>query len=438
MSNVVTSLKKGWHFVTHRLWEIRLDKVNPRLRIALKSLRIFSLSVKGFNEDNCLLKATALTFYTLFSIVPIIALVFAFAKAFGDQEELEGKILNNYNEYRDVLEHALASANKLLDTTKGGLIAGVGIILLLWSVMNLLINIENSFNEIWEIKKGRTWYRKITDYLTLMIVAPIFLLISGSITVLIQTHVVDFIFTGAAPVILKLVAMLMLALVFTVLYLVLPNTKVSFKSAFFGALLATVLFEVLQWAYLAFQIGASKYNAIYGSFAALPLFLLWVQYSWYIVLFGAELSFAHQNVDHYELENEIKSISVRYKRVIALLLCRMVVRNFDEGKKAMTAVQLAHALDLPVRLSRTLINEMVETKIFAEVKTAEEKETAYQPAISDSKLTVKYVIDKLDEKGVNALPISDSEELSTINRLMIDMDQVLNNDKGNILVKDIR
>lgn len=204
-----------------------------------------------------------------------------------------------------------------------------------------------------------------------------------------------------------------------------------------GGFIAAILFEVLEWAYVSSQIGVGSYNKIYGSLAALPLFLIWVQYSWFVVLFGAELAFANQNVDHYELESSINNISDRYKRAIALLVANSVVKNFNEGKTALTAMQISDKLDLPVRLTRLIINEFTETGIFNEVRMANDKEIGYQPGISDTKLTVKYIIDKLDEKGVNHLPIDNSVELDNINRLMRDMDDVLNTSKGNVLVKEL-
>ena len=162
-----------------------------------------------------------------------------------------------------------------------------------------------------------------------------------------------------------------------------------------------------------------------------------MQYSWFVVLFGAELAFANQNVDHYELENDITNISDRYKRVIALMIANCVVKNFNEGLPALTAMQISKKLDLPVRLTRVIIFEFTETGIFNEVKMSVDKEIGYQPGISDSKLTVKFIIDKLDEKGVNYLPIENGIELKNINRLMDDMNDVLNTSKGNILVKDL-
>jgi membrane protein len=224
---------------------------------------------------------------------------------------------------------------------------------------------------------------------------------------------------------------------FIFLYMALPNTKVTFKGAAMGSLVAAILFEFLQWAYVSSQIGVAQYNKIYGSFAALPLFLIWIQYSWFVVLFGAELTFAHQNVDHYELETDINNISDRYKRVIALMIANLVVKNFNEGKPSLTAIEIAQKLDLPVRLARVIINEFTETGVFNEVKMANDKEIGYQPGISDSKLTIKFIIDKLDERGVNELPIESGKELDTVNRLMKDMDEVLNTSKGNMLVKDL-
>jgi membrane protein len=442
MANVVTLFKRVTHFLTHNLWRVRLDKLNKKQGFLVRQLRVFSLAINGFNEDKCLLKATALTYYTLFSIVPIIALAFAIAKGFGFEQTLQQDLLSKFQDQKDILTQAFVYADKMLANTKGGLIAGVGIVLLLWSIISLLNSIENSFNEIWEIKRGRTWTRKITDYLSIMLIGPIFIILSGGLTVWLKTGLDTVasnvsLISPATALLLKLFAFALIWGMFIFLYMALPNTKVTFKGAAMGSLVAAILFELLQWAYVSSQIGVAQYNKIYGSFAALPLFLVWVQYSWFVVLFGAELTFAHQNVDHYELETDINNISDRYKRVIALMIANLVVKNFNDGKPALTAIEIAHKLDLPVRLARVIINEFTETGVFNEVKMATDKEIGYQPGISDSKLTVKFIIDKLDEKGVNELPIESGKELEIVNRLMKDMDEVLNTTKGNMLVKDL-
>ncbi len=439
MANLITIIKKGTHFISNNLWNIRLDKIsNKRNGILLKQLRIFALAVKGFNEDNCLTKATALTFYTLFSIVPILALVFSIAKAVGYEKDLQDKILGNYPDYASFLTTAFTSANNMLANTKGGLIAVFGIILLLWSVLKLLVSIEQNFNEIWEIKKGRTWIRKVTDYLTMMMIGPLLLIISGMLTVALQTKIGGIQIIGFASVfIVKLIAYSLIVGVFTFLFMVLPNTKVNFRSAAVAGIFSTVMFELLQWAYIKFQIGANSLNVIYGGFAALPLFLIWLQYSWYVVLFGAELTFANQNVDHYELDHEIKNLSVRYKKVISLMIANLVVRNFYDGKKQLNAYEIATKLDLPIRLARNIINDFVETGVFVEIKNDALKEVTYQPGITESKFNVKFLFDAVEKKGINSLPIEDTQELIHIKRIMEELDENLNTHLGHLMVKDI-
>jgi membrane protein len=444
MSKLFSSIKKAMHFITHKMWEIRLNKLDKKQGFLIKQLRILTLAVKGFNEKKCLVKASALTYYMLFAIVPLLALLFAVAKGFNLQQKLEAYLLHDFSQYKDILAQAFQYADKMLQTTQGGLIAVVGIFLLIYTVLSLLSSIENFFNEIWEIKKGRTLIRRITDYLAISIFAPILLFISSGLTIFLSSEATSiesltwlshlgFVF----KVLLKIVSLALLSGMFTFLYTALPNTRVKFKSALSAGIVAAVAFDILQWAYIAFQIGAVKYNAVYGSFAALPLFLIWLQYSWFIVLFGAELSFANQNVDHYELETEIQNISIRYRRVISLLLANLVVKNFAEGKPPLTSTQIAERLDMPVRLARLIIFDFTETKIFSEVKTRNDKEVAYQPAISDSKLNVKYILDKLDNKGVNVMPIHSATELENIHKVMNEFDQVLIENKGNVLVKDI-
>lgn len=438
MPSVITIVKKAWIFVSEQIWQLRIGKIDKKQGILIRQLRIITLSIKGFNEDDCLTKATALTYYTLFSIVPILALVFAIAKGFGFEKGLQEQIINSYPQYKEILENAFTYATKMLQNTKGGIIAGIGVLVLLWTVMKLLLSIENNFNQIWEIKRGRTWVRKVTDYLAIMIISPIFLVVSGGLTVAIQTKLGNFEFlSGASTFLLNLFAYFLIACVFALLYLVMPNTKVNTKSAFVAGTISMILFQLLEWAYIKFQIGANQMNAIYGGFAALPLFLIWLQYSWYIVLFGAELAFANQFADHYELENDINKLSVRYKKAIGLIISSLVAKRFYNGETPLTANEIADKLDIPLRLTRLVINEFVETGIFTEIKGEKEKESAYQPGLTESKLTVRNILNMMDQKGINTLPISDTEELKNINGIMAQLDGALDNELGNKLVKDI-
>lgn len=444
MKKLFGYIKEIIHFFTYKIWHIRESRLDKKQGFAIRQLRIMTLAIKGFNEDKCVVKASALTFYIMFALVPVLALLFAISEGFGLRKKLQEDLLHDFSSYKEILSQAFDFANKMLQTVHGGFLAVVGAILIVYTVLKLLSSIEDSFNEIWQIKKGRTLLRRITDYVAITLFAPLFVLISSSITIFLSTEIgavenvawlskVDFIF----KLLLKIFSLLLVGGLFTFLFMALPNTKVKFKAAFIAGIVSAVFFEILQWAYIGFQIGAAKYNAVYGSFAALPLFLIWIQYSWFIVLFGAELAFAYQNVDHYELESEIKNISPRYKRVISLLVANLVVKNFTEGQKPLTADQIANKLDMPVRLARIIATDFIDTGIFTEVKTEREKDVAYSPGVSENQLTVRYILNKIDTKGVNDMPIHSSHELETIHKLMDDFDKVLSIHKDNILVKDI-
>ena len=407
MPGLIEKIKSYSHLIKHQLWKVRLNKLDKKQGFLVKQIRVFSLSIKRFNEDQCLIKASALTYFLLFSIVPVIALAFAVAKGFGFQETLENNLLRDFSEQKEVLTQVFDYANIMLNNAKGGVIAGVGVVLLLWSVMKLLGNIEDSFNDIWEVKKSRSFIRKFTDYFSILLIAPIFIIISGSITVIIQSQLDSIIHSTAwlkpiehiVGLILRLFSLLLITGLFTFLYVVLPNTKVKVKPAFYAAIVAAILFELLEFTYINFQIGVARYNAIYGSFAALPLFLIWVQYSWYVVLFGAELAYAYQHIDQFELKSEILNISYRYKKMVAILTASRVVKNFTEGKKAMTLDELAHELDLPVRLVKPIVEDFVETGIFNPVRFDKEEVTRYQPGMSEQQVSICLILEAIDKKG---------------------------------------
>ena len=446
MPGLIEKIKSYSHLIKHQLWKVRLNKLDKKQGFLVKQIRVFSLSIKRFNEDQCLIKASALTYFLLFSIVPVIALAFAVAKGFGFQETLENNLLRDFSEQKEVLTQVFDYANIMLNNAKGGVIAGVGVVLLLWSVMKLLGNIEDSFNDIWEVKKSRSFIRKFTDYFSILLIAPIFIIISGSITVIIQSQLDSIIHSTAwlkpiehiVGLILRLFSLLLITGLFTFLYVVLPNTKVKVKPAFYAAIVAAILFELLEFTYINFQIGVARYNAIYGSFAALPLFLIWVQYSWYVVLFGAELAYAYQHVDQFELKSEILNISYRYKKMVAILTASRVVKNFTEGKKAMTLDELAHELDLPVRLVKPIVEDFVETGIFNPVRFDKEEVTRYQPGMSEQQVSICLILEAIDKKGVNEMHTNHQDYIKISDDLLIEFEQTMKDSKTNLLVKDVK
>ncbi|HSQ14094.1 MAG TPA: YihY/virulence factor BrkB family protein, partial [Candidatus Deferrimicrobium sp.] len=374
-------------FLKSDIWRIHAGKLSRRELLYINPLRILLLAVRRFYDDKCELRASALTFYTLLSIVPVVAMAFGVAKGFGLEKLLEAQLLAKLEGQPEVADRLLGFARTLLVNTKGGAIAGVGVAVLFWSVIKVLGNIESALNDIWGISKARAMGRKLADYLSVMMICPVLLIVASSATLLVTTQITTMVeklaFLGYAGgmiiFLIKLLPYTVIWFLFTFMYVFMPNTKVQLKSAIWGGILAGTIYQLTQFAYIKFQIGVSGYGAIYGSFAALPLFLVWLQLSWLIVLFGAEVSFAHQNVAAYEFAADCASLSHRFKRTVALFITQHCVKAFVHAQRAPTAEELAQELEIPIRLARSTLLELTDAKILAEVRASDSELIAYQP-----------------------------------------------------------
>lgn len=433
------------NFVKTDVWRIRLKDHSRRKSFLIKQLRVALRALRGFNENKCQLRASALTFYSLLSIVPVMAMAFGVAKGFGFEKLLEKQLLERFAGQGEILMQVINFAHTLLENTRGGMVAGVGVAILFWTVIKVLGNIEGSFNEIWGIREPRKIGRKLSDYLSVLLICPILIIVSSGITVFITTQIQliteKISLLGAiSPIIfftLKLLPYCIIWALFTFIYIFMPNTKVNFKSGLLAGIIAGSIYVIVQWAYVTFQVGVVKFNAIYGSFAALPLFLVWLQVSWLIVFFGAEISFAHQNVEMYEFEPDSLRVSYSFKRLLTLRITHLLVRNFSEANKPFTAAGISHSLEIPIRLVREILFQLVESGIVSEVKTQEYKETAYQPARDTQTLTIKHIIDALENRGVDNIPITQTEELKRISESLQGLSGSIDKSPANKLLKDI-
>ncbi|MHC4531323.1 MAG: YihY/virulence factor BrkB family protein [Planctomycetota bacterium] len=438
-------LSKVIHFITTDIWRIHLKNYSPAKSFFIRQLRVIVLAVRGYSEDKCKFRASALTFFSLLSIVPVLAMMFGIAKGFGLEKRVEQRLLVTMQGQEEVVTKIIGFSNSLLENVKGGFIAGVGVVLLFWIIIKLLSNVENSFNEIWGVKSGRSFGRKFSDYLSVMLVCPILLVLSGSMTVAISSHVRLIIektpmFSSIGPFvffILKLLPYCTIWFIFTFIFIFMPNTKVRLKSGLLAGIVAGTIFQIAQWIYINFQIGAAKYGAIYGSFAALPLFLIWLQVSWLVVLFGAELSFAHQNVDTYEFEQDCLGASYSFKRLISLLIARTLVQDFCEGRKASNASELSQRLEIPIRLVREVLHELSEASILSKSAGVDDKDPSFQPGRNVEKLTIKYVIDALEAHGNADVPVGKSDELKKLSNCLDKFSAAVDKSPGNILLKNL-
>lgn len=433
-------------FVTNDIWSIRLsDVTSPSKVLIYRYTRVLVLSVRKFIEDKLQFRASALTFFSMLSVVPVLALGFGIAKGFGYQEYLKTELANNLKGHEEVVKYLIDFTDSFLEKTQGGLIAGVGVGILFWTVMKVFGNIESAFNDIWGIKKSRIFVRKFSDYLSMMLVSPLLIITASSTNVFISTQLntmakrVELLGYVSSVIffLLKFAPYVIIWVLFSLLYIIMPNTKVNVKSGIIAGIIAGSIFQITQWAYIHFQIGVSSYGAIYGSFAALPLFLMWMQISWLIVLYGAEISYADHNIDLYEFETETVQISPYAKRIIGLLIAHRIIVNFKNCEQPITSMELSKQLKIPIRLVKNTLTDLIKVSIISEVIVPRPKLAAYQPALNIDCLTVKYVIDKLDKQGHSSIIDTSSEKTQRLLEIHNVFTTTVDKLPENVLLKDL-
>ena len=432
-------------FLNTGIWLLPEKGLSRSKAFSIKALKILLLAIRGYQRDQCAMKASALTFSSVLSVVPVIAVFFGIAKGFGFDKKLQAQLLAKFSEQKEVLLKVFEFSDSMLQKTNGGVIAGIGVALLFWSVLKVLGHIEDSFNDIWKVEKPRTLARRCTDYLSITIVCPILFIMAGSLTVTMASRL-KFIAgklaqrgLPPAPILLLLefIPFVLIWVVFAFVLIYMPNTKVRLKPGIVAAVAAGTAYQATQWIYISFQVGVAKANAIYGSFAALPLFLAWIQLSWLIVLMGSEISFAVQNVDTHGFPEGSEKVSPRHKRILSLMIARHVFRNFSAGEKPLTPSRIANALGMPSLLVHRIVAEFSCAGFLSAVKTEEGEEAAYQPSRDIRGVTVNTVLDALERSGSTDLPFTPAGDFRAISDIVDAFGATIGRSPENRLITDL-
>ncbi|MGE5189939.1 MAG: YihY/virulence factor BrkB family protein [Gemmatimonadota bacterium] len=432
-------------FLDRGIWVLQEKNLSRSRAFFVRALKIAVLAVRGYRRDRCATKASALTFYSMLSVVPVIAVFFGIAKGFGLEKKLQAQLLAKFSGQTEVLLKVFEFSDSMLQKTRGGVVAGIGVAILLWSVVKVLGHIEDSFNEIWKVDRPRTLARKCTDYLSITIVCPIIFVMASSVTVTMAGQL-KFIAARlsqwglpAAPilVLLKIIPFLLVWVLFAFIFVYMPNTKVRLGPGIVAAVAAGTAYQATQWVYISFQVGVARAGAIYGSFAALPLFLAWMQLSWLIVLMGSEISFAAQNVDTHGFPEGAGRVSRRQEKILSLLVARLVFRNFARGEKPLTGARIANALGAPALLVHGAVTDLCSAGIFSAVKAADGDEPAYQPARDIRGITVKAVLEALERIGSADLPLTPTDDLRAVSEILDSFGAILERSPENRLVAEL-
>lgn len=405
------NFKKIVRFFQVDLWSVDSDELPPHKRLFYEVVKIVYLALRFFTAKRVLSQASALTYSLLLAIVPIMAVVFAIARGFGYSIYIEVWFKEALSSQPQVADVIIGFVNSYLVHTKSGIFLGVGLLFMLYTVLMLVSNIEATFNEIWQVKKPRSIFRTFTDYLAMFFMFPILIVISSGLSIFMVTlssSLPDFLLLGpAVRFSIRIAPYVLMSGLFMALYVFMPNTHVKLKSVIVPGILAGIAMQWLQFVYINSQIWMTSYNAIYGSFAALPMFMLWVQISWTICLFGAELTYISQNLDYYDYNAHTSDISHRYRIMLSAILMSRICKRFAEGKRPYTTEELQQETKIPVRIVNDLLFNLIEAKMLIEISSDEKGESSqYVPAESLNNLNVGVMIDRLEANGKWKLDLS--------------------------------
>ena len=407
-------------------------------------MKVIVFAIKGFREDRCDLRASSLTLFTLLSIVPVMAMAFGIAKGFGFKEILEKRVLELFAGQEDVIQNVLAFSTNLLEKTKGGLMAVFGIILLFYSLIKLIGHIENAFNKIWWVNDDRPLIRKFTDYIAISITAGILVIFSSSANIFITAYLAKFLSDISLPgnvenlisLGFNIFPFLPIWILFIFFYIFIPNKKVDIKAALAGGIIAGTIFQLAQMTYLKFQMGVSSYNAIYGSFAALPLFLIWLQASWAIVLFGAEVAFSWENTEALETQDiDYGRISIRLKKLIVLRIVHLCVNRFANKENPASDIDIASEIKIPLKIVKVLLAKLIECHILLEVNAPDS--IGYVPASDIECLTIVDVLTAFEQRGDDVIQVGGTIEFEALEESLNEFAKACKHSSGERNFKDI-
>lgn len=433
--------KRITQFLFHDMWRMTEYELTKGKRISYRLVKVVVIALRGMKHDKLTVRASALTYSIMFAIVPLIALFVAVGKGFGFDDIVQTWLEETLVAQKDLIPFIMNFVQKYLETAQGGVFVGIGIVILLYSVMNFFMQFEDAFNNIWQVQKSRSYIRQFTTYFSALFLVPVLIVLSSGISIFLHNlsakNELLTIFSPFMQFSVKIAPYVIVWIVFTLIYLVIPNTRVKFGNALIAGIIAGTAFQAFQALYIFGQVYLSRYNVVYGSFAAIPLLLLWLQISCLIVLLGAEISYAAQNLQNYEYEGDSNNISTRYKKFLSLFLTYTIVKRFENNQTTLKNDEIAATYKLPIRLVNQLLTELTEAGVLVEIVDEDLRTKAFLPAMDINQLTVRILMEKLDTHGSELFLSYKHPEIDELWQKHIAFNKKISEINEGMLVKDM-
>lgn len=411
------------------VWEVELSTLPWWKARLTRVLRVFYVVIRDLLEGQLSLRAMSLVYTTLLAMVPLLAVSFSVLKGFGVHNQIEPLLLNFL---RPMGERGVELTSRIIgfvDSVKAGVLGSIGFALLIYTVISLIQKIERACNDTWHVNRSRPLSQKFSDYLSVILIGPVLVFsalgITASVmsTAVVQKMVAIKVFGSLMELATKLVPYLLVIAAFTFVYIFVPNTRVRFRSALTGGLVAGVLWETSGWAFASFVVKSSKYTAIYSGFAILIMFMIWLYLSWLIVLVGASVAYYHQHPESVTAYRRELRLSNRMQEKVALLVMFLVGNNYYDNLPALTLEEFAQSLNVPMEALRPTMEALEGYGLLTQ--TANEPPT-YLPARPLDTAGLKDVLDAV--RGANEMvdlkPQGESAELA-VNQLVDHLDQAM-------------
>lgn len=395
-------LKKLFDYFAHGIWE---PATGVGARVVKYVLRRFVVAGRVFMRERMNMRAAALTYSLLLAIVPVLAIVFAVAKGFGLAEYIEDRIMVAFAQQPGVAETLMGFVEQYLEHSRGGVVLGFGILLLLWSVFSLADTVEGTFNQIWRVRRDRSIARKVSDYSAATLLLPIFLVLSSGLSIFLSSFAEGFsdvfLLHKGMRVALEFVPYVLMIVFCTLVFLLVPNAKVRWRSALVAGIPVGIVMQLLLYLYIDSQALITGYSAVYGSFAALPLLMLWIRIAWEVMLFGSCLCYVDQNMEHFFYGEDAPELSRLESDLLALRLTGFVCRKLKNGEEAPSFIELVEAVKAPEPVVWNVVGRLHMAGILEEaVPSVAKDDTAhYYVLLSLESLTVGEVLRRMDFLG---------------------------------------
>jgi membrane protein len=391
-------------FIQYDLWrQSHIDIHAPKKRLLYRLLQILILVGRGFKHQVLVVRANSLTFSLIFAFIPMMALIYAVARGFGFEEMVSELLTGSFLAEANIAPVLLEWVERYLETARDGLFVGIGLIVLIWAVYAFFNMLENSFNSIWNVKKKRSFGRRMTNYVMTLLLVPILVVVTSGISIFLNsTEVLSSVLQSVEPLrkfMLRFIPFVATSAVFTWIFMAIPSPKVKFSSAIIPGVLMGFLYQVVQALSMYLVVLFTRMSIVYGAFSAIPLVLIWLNITCWLLLIGAVLAFAIQNNELFAYERDIVTMSRRYKDYVMLYLLSVIIKRFENGESPEKMRDMAKNNQLPIRLVGQLMARLEDANIVHRVYIDQDEESAFVPAMDTKKITVELVVGRISSQG---------------------------------------